>query len=58
MISEGFIDCASRDAGEYGVGALVVGEGDQPDGMSSEKGARAESSQILPLLNWIFTFSP
>lgn len=32
MISEDFIDCASRDAGEDGVGALEIGEGDQPDG--------------------------
>src|SRR6266699_1337523 len=32
LISEGFIDGASSDAGEDGVGALVVGEGDQPDG--------------------------
>ena len=32
MISEGFINGMSGYSGEYGVGALVVGEGDQPDG--------------------------
>ena len=32
VISEDFIDCASSDASEDGVGALVVGESDQPDG--------------------------
>jgi hypothetical protein len=32
VIGEDFSDCASSDAGEDGVGALVVGEGDQPDG--------------------------
>jgi hypothetical protein len=32
LISEGFSDCASSDADEDGVGAQVVGEGDQPDG--------------------------
>ena len=29
---EGFIDRVSGDAGEYRVGALVVGERDQPEG--------------------------
>lgn len=29
LISEGFVDCVSADAGEYGVGALVVGKGTQ-----------------------------
>jgi hypothetical protein len=32
MISEGFIDCVSSDAGEDGVGVLVVGQGNQPYG--------------------------
>ena len=32
VIGEDFSDCASSDAGEDGVGALVVEEGDQPDG--------------------------
>lgn len=39
-ISEGFIDCASRDAGEDGVGALVVRQGDQPDGQCLAATAR------------------
>ena len=32
MISEDLNDGTSRDAGEYGVGVLVVGKGDQPNG--------------------------
>ncbi len=32
LISEGFIDGASSDASEDGVGALVVGKSDQPHG--------------------------
>jgi hypothetical protein len=32
LIRQSLIDGASSDAGEGGVGALVVGEGDQPDG--------------------------
>jgi len=32
LIREGFSDGASSDGGYDGVGALVVGEGDQPDG--------------------------
>ena len=31
-ISEGLIYCAAVYSGEYGVGALVIGQGDQPDG--------------------------
>ncbi len=32
MIGEDFIDGTSSDASEDGVGVLVIGEGDQPDG--------------------------
>ncbi len=32
VIGEDFIDGASSNVGEDGVGALVVGQGDQPDG--------------------------
>jgi hypothetical protein len=32
VIGENFIDGVSGDAGEYRVGALVIGEADQPEG--------------------------
>ena len=32
VIGEDFINCSSSYAGEDGVGALVVGQGNQPDG--------------------------